>query len=132
MPLRSADWGTFSCLCLNVSGLEQTARFLPNKVELFPLNAPSSLAGEPGTGKSSIQTQNRKHDQTVRFISVHRKARLLGGFHEESIVADWCNCPAGRAGVCTNSRDEPHSRPDQHSHCGRSCTCGDGCSTGCT
>ena len=31
-------------LSLNVSRLEQTVRFLPNKVELFPSYAPSALA----------------------------------------------------------------------------------------
>ena len=34
-------------LSLNVSGLGQTVRFLSNKVDLFYLNAPSSLAGGP-------------------------------------------------------------------------------------
>jgi hypothetical protein len=33
-------------LSLNVSRLEQTVRFLPNKLELFPSYAPSALAGE--------------------------------------------------------------------------------------
>ena len=38
-------------LPLNVSGLGQTVRFLPNKVELFHLYAPGFLAEEPGTRK---------------------------------------------------------------------------------
>ena len=49
-------------LPLNVSRLVQTVRFLPNKVELFHLYAPGFLAEEPGTRKSSIRYENRKHD----------------------------------------------------------------------
>jgi hypothetical protein len=45
--------------------------------------------------------------------SDRRKARLLGGFHEESIPADRCTGTAGRNGVCTDSRGERQLRPDQ-------------------
>jgi hypothetical protein len=50
-------------LPLNVSGLGQIVRFLPNKVELFDLYAAGFLAEEPGTRESSIRHENRKHDQ---------------------------------------------------------------------
>jgi hypothetical protein len=68
----------------NVSGLGQTVRFLPNKVELFYLNAPSSLAGEPGTRKrfdmrmgSTIKSQAEIHTAARRDSSEDFMKRLL-------------------------------------------------------
>jgi hypothetical protein len=40
-------------LSLNMSGLEQTIRFLGNKVVLFPLDAPSSQAGARNAQEST-------------------------------------------------------------------------------
>src|ERR1019366_3546479 len=68
----------------NVSGLGQIVRFLPNKVELFYLNAPSSLAGEPGTRKrfnmrmgSTIKSQAEIHTAARRDSSEDFMKRLL-------------------------------------------------------
>src|SRR5450631_2464520 len=60
---RNCDWirSIRASLSLNVSGLDQTVGFLPNKVELFRLEAPIALAGEPGTRKGSIRFENWKH-----------------------------------------------------------------------
>ena len=48
---KTARPTTRASLSLNVSGLDQTVGFLGNKVELFRLEAPIALAGEPGTRK---------------------------------------------------------------------------------
>ena len=68
----------------NVSGLGQTVRFLPNKVELFYVNVPSFLAGEPGTRKrfdvrmgSTIKSQAEIHSGASRDSSQDFLKRLL-------------------------------------------------------
>jgi hypothetical protein len=67
-------------LSLNVSVLEQTVRFLPSKVVLFHLDAPSSQAGA-----RNAREFDREIGSTIKpkRNSDRRKARFLGGFHEE-------------------------------------------------
>ena len=96
-----------SPLSSNVSGLEQTVRFLPNKVGLFHLDAPSSQAG---ARNARVRRENRKQNQVPSEIFRLRQARISEDFHEESIVVDSCTGPADRAGVCTDSPSEQHSR----------------------
>ena len=49
----------------------------------FHLDAPSSQAG---ARTPRVRHQNRKQNQIPSGISDRRKARLLGGFHEESFL----------------------------------------------
>jgi hypothetical protein len=95
-----------------VSGLEQTVRFLPIKVMLFHLGAPSSQAGARNAQAFEIRIGSRVKSQ-AKFQTAARR-EIFGGFHEESIPVDRYTGPAGRAGVCTDSRGEHQYRPDQH------------------
>src|ERR1700683_3167930 len=64
-------------------------------------------------GPPQAQEIDREIGSTIKpkRNSYRRKARLLGGFHEESIPADRCSSPAGRVGVCTDSRGARQYRP---------------------
>jgi hypothetical protein len=62
----------FTSFVLNVSGLEQTPPFLPNRIIWFHLDAPSSHAGAPKAAR--VRHQNRKQIQIPSEISHRRKA----------------------------------------------------------
>jgi hypothetical protein len=69
---------------------------------------------QPGARSRKNSTEKSEAQSKPKRNSDRRKARLLGGFHEESIPADRSTGTAGRDGVCTDSRGEQQLRPDQH------------------
>src|SRR5664279_6417128 len=99
-------------LSSNVSDLEQTPGFLANRIGWFPLAAPSSQAGARKPRGFDIRIGSRIKSQ-AKFQTAARR-EFSEDSNEESIPVDRCTGPAGRTGVCTDSRGERQYRPDQH------------------